>query len=201
MTLSTPPNSDSGSNTKNETPVKSPCVLVNRLTKDVLEQYGINRNSSVSPTDEPRPKKRPRLNSVDAEHASFKKSDKKNGGTNKVLELFGNDSEEDISTSKDDIGISKSQPFDFDGLDYDDDEDEESRSSKSCSVEGQQMNKQEKTNELGRHNKSSKGEKKGKSSEKGKRKEKEQKKKKAKKPKLVTFPNHQNRQRKRGKRK
>ncbi|KAI9561946.1 hypothetical protein GHT06_012909 [Daphnia sinensis] len=188
VTLSTPPNSDSGSNTKNETPIKSPCVLVNRLTKDVLEHYGINRNSSLSPTDESRPKKRPRLNSVDAEHRSTKKSDKKNGGTKKVFELFGDDSEEDICTSKDDLGTSKSQPFDFDGLDYDDDEDQESRSSKSCSVDSQPMNKHEKTNEMDRHDKSSKGEKKEKNSGKDKRKEKERKKKENQKSKTSDIP-------------
>ncbi|XP_057364438.1 uncharacterized protein LOC130685209 isoform X2 [Daphnia carinata] len=187
MTLSTPPNSDSGSNTRNETPVKSPCVLVNRLTNDVLKHYGINRNSSVSPTEEPRPKKRPRLNSVDAEHRSFRKSDKKNGGTKKVFELFGNDSEEDIPASKDDVGTNKSQPFDFDGLDYDD-EDKESPPSKNCNDESQQMNKREKTSEMDRHDKSSKGEKKEKNSEKDKRKEKERKKKENQKSKTSGIP-------------
>lgn len=148
--------------------------MVNRLTKDILEHYGVRRNSSVSPTEESRPKKRPRLNSLESEHRSFKKSDKKNGGTRKVLELFGNESEEDAPATKDMLETGNAQPFDLDGLDYDENEDEDSRPSTSYSTESQQTKKPDKTNQTDHHDKSSKSEK---NEKKDKRKVKERKKK------------------------
>ena len=177
--LSTPPNSDSGSCTghvdkksetssskHNPTPSKSLHIVVNRLTDNDLRQYGVGLNSCVSPTEETRPKKRPRLSSLsDFEQRSSKK-EKKIYSTKKRSDLFGDDSDDDVAPQI----FEKPQPLDMDDLNYDfNDDEEESRASN--------VEKQAKVKETNHRDKSSKSDKKERNSEKDRRKEKERKKK------------------------
>jgi len=182
--LSTPPNSDSGSCTgltqkksesssckRNSTPTKSALIVVSRLTDKDLRLYGVSRNPSVSPTEETRPKKRPRLCSLsDSERRSSKKSEKRVNGNKKVSDLFGDDSDEDVAPPPKKV-LEKPPPLDMDDLNYDFDE-EEVEESRPLSVI-----KQKKNNESNHRDKSSKSDKGQKNSEKDRRKEKERKKK------------------------
>lgn len=182
--LSTPPNSDSGScngrvekisesssSKRNSTPTKSALIVVNRLTDSDLRQYGVGRNSSVSPTEETRPKKRPRLSSSvsDSERHSFKKPEKRSEKPS-GKDLFGEESDEDMVPHPKKV-LEKPQPLDMDELNYDFDE-EEVEESRPASLD-----KQKKSNETNHRDKSSKSDKKEKTSEKDRRKEKERKKK------------------------
>ncbi len=138
------------------------------MTDNDLRQYGVSRNFSVSPTEETRPKKRPRLSSIsDLERRSSKKPEKRSIGSHK--ELFGEDSDEDVVPHPKKV-LEKSQPLDMDELNYDFDE-EEVEESRPAGVDKQ------KSNETNHREKSSKSDKKERNSEKDRRKEKERKKK------------------------
>lgn len=142
------------------------------MTDSDLRQYGVGRNSSVSPNEETRPKKRPRLSSSvsDSERHSFKKPEKRSEKPS-GKDLFGEESDEDMVPHPKKV-LEKPQPLDMDELNYDFDEEEEVEESRPASVD-----KQKKSNETNQRDKSSKSDKKEKTSEKDKRKEKERKKK------------------------
>lgn len=170
---------------------KSPVILVSRLTEKDLRLHGV-RDSSISPTDRSRPKKRPRLHlspttAAPIEGSSSSKREnrisKSADRPKKVLELFGDDSDdsEPTSTQRKVAPLpDKTQKFNPDDLDYDFEVDEgednaPSQFSNEASVEKQPQNK--KRSENNHRSKSSKSSKKDKSSEKEKRSSKEKKKK------------------------
>lgn len=177
----------------NPTPSKSAVILVNRLTDQDLRLHGV-RESSISPTDHSRPKKRPRLHSppinstsgesslsVNRENRISKNADNRPNGTRKVAELFGDDSDDSDASPAQRREVSsshKSPAFNPDALDYDFAEEEHNTPSRSCNesnVESQSQNK--KNSETEHRSKSSKSSRKEKSSEKEKRSSKDKKKK------------------------
>lgn len=174
---------------------KSPVILVNRLTDQDLRLHGV-RNSSISPTDLSRPKKRPRLNMPPTTSASIagsssanrvshisKGADSRPNGTRKVVELFGDDSDDseaDTTKLKETPLPDKTQTFNPDALDYDFevDEEEDIASSNFTTKTNEEIQPQNKKKSENHHrSKSSKSNKKEKSSEKDKRNSKDKKKK------------------------